>query len=733
MRSRADLLAGMRPWLAALAVATVASLSPAAGVLAADEPAQPAAADTPKTAEQAPPMVTCPALEFEYYNFYPERVPICSNNIGGDAFFAPRYISLVALGTAKKLFQVDDCWGCYQLKIKELLQGNIPYGYAIKDLESSGDNEPEKEIVFWGNIIDDTHQNTPRIFALTFDRLFIHGIGEQNSLVFVYNVSADDREAELAVAAARLDYYALSARRIVVGEEKEYEIAVKDIISGEPLPESETHVSDNFPSRGNDGTATGSMVYFFETGNSRIAQMDISPTVVKEALARGNSCSLYKKMDSDELVREVVYRGSVADAVRLMGAANPIATMLFARSLLFQREAAIPEVLKTIRADLFTAESANPATFRRLRNLIWWLKCAGEGGVDGECGKLLDEYLTRLETKPPKAPAPPKRKPLGEYEKAPLEQDQVDVNHALAWLMAGMNPLDASRKFGARLLKLRGSAGRHWRKEIQLAIDTVQVDNQLELSKVLASTTLPPPACSKIEDSYHWIRGTEFEWRRSIKCVESGGRESDDKRFAYIFHPGWKGSGYSNGFQVLDSQTRKTENKEFDHPSGKIQFAGLVPGGRWLHWYGYNMISIMDRKSLHVVSTRTVGGMIEKAVFSGDGMRYALLEYEVSFCDFCPGSSLFHPCYYLRRKWQEIERGIPPSITHYHNSSTGVIRVHDTQTGKTLFAIPVVGQCDEVALSTKGDRLAVRSGNELKIWTLPDAGGEKPAAKDAGK
>jgi WD40 repeat protein len=148
--------------------------------------------------------------------------------------------------------------------------------------------------------------------------------------------------------------------------------------------------------------------------------------------------------------------------------------------------------------------------------------------------------------------------------------------------------------------------------------------------------------------------------------------------------------------QTIDVRTGAVSTQKSDQ-GGDIAAsrAGLVPDGK--HFYVSNPdMHIYDRKTLEQVNTKLIKGYdIREVSFSGDGRRYAVL------------ASQFLPA-------EDIAR-------QRDSKFQSIIRIHETLSGKTLFAFPALPGGAGVQLSPDGKRLLVINFNgALELWNLPD-------------
>jgi len=124
----------------------------------------------------------------------------------------------------------------------------------------------------------------------------------------------------------------------------------------------------------------------------------------------------------------------------------------------------------------------------------------------------------------------------------------------------------------------------------------------------------------------------------------------------------------------------------------QYELLGLVPGGKYLH-VG---TQIFSRRDLKPVSAVNIAGHIDQIMFSGDGLRYALIASE--------------------RESRPSALGYGVTVEHEVSQR---LRIHDTRTGEMLFATPTANHVRLVAFSPDSKRLAaVNDRQGIEVWTL---------------
>ena len=127
------------------------------------------------------------------------------------------------------------------------------------------------------------------------------------------------------------------------------------------------------------------------------------------------------------------------------------------------------------------------------------------------------------------------------------------------------------------------------------------------------------------------------------------------------------------------------------------QTSGLVPGGKHFYVADPN-VYIFDRRTCRRVAERIFKGTdLLGLSFSGDGSRYAVVT----------GARV-----YVTRRLGRLDPG-----------TRSIVRVHDTLSGRTLFAFPASTRWASVKLSPDGRRLAViNDDGTIELHHLPAPG-----------
>ncbi|MBI5368575.1 MAG: WD40 repeat domain-containing protein [Planctomycetes bacterium] len=339
---------------------------------------------------------------------------------------------------------------------------------------------------------------------------------EDGDFLLRYHLDAGEESAVRALYEARMDFNVLTATSIVMGKEtavidSEQGIARVEVLhilhGAAPCPGELIRVNQPHPRERREtwtpGDA-GNAIYFLgkpyqdrhlAKGETTYPTLWRLPTVMEAvihaALARAGTHPLIDvgKPGSLRRAREVMFRGDAGQAIALLGAESDGAVALGARALLHVGAAAIPPVVAAIRTDLLEFQARGPRGYRRLHNLIrllGQLEVAKDAAVP-ELHGLIATYLADVAEGAPEPP-PTRRQDAQWIAYWHGEQNQEDVNHALAWLLIAVGEESAVTRYGADLIMLRENARGRWRDELQVALDAVRATDTLELQAALART-----------------------------------------------------------------------------------------------------------------------------------------------------------------------------------------------------------------------------------------------------
>jgi WD40 repeat protein len=420
------------------------------------------------------PRVIYPAIEID------ERPR--TNEMGAST----RPVELVVIGPCKHVgIQDPGADKLFEVEVQKVLYGGVPAGRTLQ--------------FQWGW---DVHSDVPRIFALAPTANIEDALWE-----FRYSLDLSEEKAQAALAVARLDYHVLSAESIFIGNESKpkadfphgndyrYEddykhtVEVQRVIAGTSTNVGDTVIVEIDGYMRNTSrtprVSSEAQIYIIDKiitdkhtkrtkYHARCRQPVEQEQAIKEALTRRNDYPVVEVSNDGTTtkVREIVFRGSVADAIDLLGSGSEGAVSLGARMLLLNRQTALEPVFKAAEQSLFAQSEAAPGAFRRLHNLIRVLHGMAKAGGDNRVAKLLEQHLTYLAGTPPEPP-PLSARPY-------WDEQEADGNRALSWLLGGLD--DGERlKFGESLLKLRGSVSAGWKARIQDALDETNMEDTLAL------------------------------------------------------------------------------------------------------------------------------------------------------------------------------------------------------------------------------------------------------------
>jgi WD40 repeat protein len=443
----------------------------------------------------------------------PKRVPVYCPAIGAED--RPRtnafgeqtgQPTLVVLGTARRVGKDDEraLGAPVEIEVEKVLFGSHPET-KVRCVAGSGywpDEKPQRLILAL----------TPQLDS------------KEYPFEVRYTLPPEEEKPVAALSAARMTYNVFSAETVFVGKEvlasadKGRVIEVRRVLHGpESLKDKRVCVDLlEHPIRRGAAEPTeplptvGEHIYFVagvepeykKKGFRAIENPDgpvylvsyhlpgaVEKTVV-DTLKQREQYPLVEIENGGEKVtyREVLFRGSVADAVAFLGSGSEGAVALAGRSLIHRKKEALAPVLAAIRADLFLVE--RKGGFHQLRNLIQLLPQLDP--KKEAVHELVEKWLVRLATKPPE---PRALERTSTYYQP--EQQHVDVNHSLAWLLEQLDQKTVLERYGKRLLALRDQVSARWKQEVQLALDVAKVEDNFELAAALERLKDVRPVRSK--------------------------------------------------------------------------------------------------------------------------------------------------------------------------------------------------------------------------------------------
>jgi WD40 repeat protein len=429
-------------------------------------------AGSPPAADKV--RVTCPGVEIDEFE-RPINGP-AGRNLGP--------IELVVLGTAEPPDQKESPDAVYQLKVEKVLYGGAP--------------AETLRLHYW---LFPRPTGGRQIFVLVSE-----AYGGPTEYDLKYSVPINDEQAQRALGAARLDYHALAADAIFVARE----IATGGGRQESHLGEVQRLLHGTEPKAGEkvvleirDHYAVGNkvvplrpqpMLYFVRIANDyrhrRVYRVNTRLPMaceadVEAALKRRDVYPIVDTMAQGKTLRgrEVIFRGSLDEAITFLGSEKVGPVNLAVRALSRQKDAACEKLARAIERELPRPTESAPGGFRKLRNMIRLLGRLDPGSSRGHLARLLERELDYVGSNPEEPP--PAKYPASPWL-GPLDDDRV--NHALAWLATACDEQVLLKRYAGRLLQLRDRAHGHWKAELQLALDYAHVEDNLELAALAPNT-----------------------------------------------------------------------------------------------------------------------------------------------------------------------------------------------------------------------------------------------------
>ncbi len=226
--------------------------------------------------------------------------------------------------------------------------------------------------------------------------------------------------------------------------------------------------------------------------------------------------------DERRRCREVVFHGSVSEALEILHSDCYGAAALASRSLVLRPGESRAPVLAAIREQLFDLEVGEPDRYRTLNRLIGTLGSIERKQPQGDLAKLIEAWFELLESGRPPAPGTPPAPPRSFRGRI-----WYSANRSLLWLLKQLPPERARGSYGDRLLELRESVGPEWKPVIEQFLDELRVEEARETPRAIAaaagldravSPAGPVPTLAHTNDQVtysgkgHWLAFDTGKW-----------------------------------------------------------------------------------------------------------------------------------------------------------------------------------------------------------------------------
>lgn len=429
---------------------------------------------SPRDAAAKPPdgiPVVFPALEQEtprYPNGPPDR---------------DGPVDLVVLGTSREIGK-DESDPLFEITIEKVLFGSC----SLKTVAVK-------------NYVSDKGR---RIFGLA--RSLYKSEGDE--YVHRYGLPATEEKAQIAFGKARLDYYALSAAWIFVGNEskangRERNVRVTQVLRGDGLkPGQDVRVDLMCGGAEDPLTRTEPMIYFCSGKDRHNSDYEVAirlpeqmEPAVREAMARKDSYPVMTIKDDGKAkkFRRILFTGTTDEAIALLASEHEATVMFVGQSLIHQGKEVRDRLSQEILQRMFTQDPGE-ADERIQENLCRVMAVIDRKGLSS----ILGEWLATLEA-------------------AGTTKDSTNrsLQHLLAVLDDG---LWLARQHGKRLLELPDKLGPKQQAVVKTALAEVQLADRVELAAAVdrsrdlpvVRTKQPPkpstkphkPSRSEILDSF---------------------------------------------------------------------------------------------------------------------------------------------------------------------------------------------------------------------------------------
>jgi WD40 repeat protein len=487
----------------------------------------------------------------------------------------------------------------------------------------------------------------------------------------LHRFDPDEEKAVCALAAARFDYNVLASECIFLGKEVDSAggdcrvVEVVNSLAGANLKKGERvtvavagyadHVNQKAPLRGEpeiyfiraiDRDPTPSFFrqpkpkgrIYYASWRQPAARADD----VRAALGRRDKYPVTERAEDGKTVRyrEVLFLGTTAEAIELLGFINEAAVALGARRLLHDGKESAAAVVAAVEKGLPRLTEESRGDHRRLKNLIAVLGHLGDGDErDARLVRLIDRQIDHIVGGPPEPPEGRKREHRETYSTP--EEERVDVNHALAWLVEELGEEKVYALYRERLLRLRDEAKGRWKAEVQLALDVCRVEDRAEVEAGLKRLRDVKPVRSaaalrhdgpyvlafspdgrylatagygfvRVWDTRDWSRAAEFAQEGTIERV----RFSPDGKLLYV-------AGGAEDIEIhrrYDWRTGKLDRAYQAHQKGLCEMELSADGRRMATADCYDEVfRVTDTESGKVLESYPMKDRMHALTLSADG------------------------------------------------------------------------------------------------------------------
>jgi len=342
---------------------------------------------------------------------------------------------------------------------------------------------------------------THGVFALVFIPHLSYG-----PYVHYQKVEPGEQKGLMILGEMQRDYQALRATSIVVGKVVETAnsrriIEVVRTLKGPALKPAtrltlDLRTPDNYEEELPD-TSPAEAIYLLGAGEAGeknepliypvlLSQPLNQEPAVLAALKRGTAYPIIEKQQAGKTVRQrqILFRGSIEETQRLLCSGFREVAQL-GRSRLEHEHRNNPTLLpRMIEQELSRAEGTAPDSFCLLHRLIPMVASPADKAEQQQpIRSLLDRHLDRLASGRWPLRPPPRERVQGRERIG--EEKQLDVNHGLVWLLRNLTPDLVRREYAARLRQLRQQGTEAVRREAQLALDVLGIEEQEEIEHAL--------------------------------------------------------------------------------------------------------------------------------------------------------------------------------------------------------------------------------------------------------
>lgn len=395
--------------------------------------------------------------------------------------------------------------------LKQDLQQRKKAKIKVDDIIYGWTDKKELDGAFWWKSKDEQ-------YILALIRAKYPKVSKANWLVrYSLPATPENIAGAKALGKARLAFYTLSSEYIFLGRELSFakderdvdhrlnkylrNVKVQDVLYGSRELKGETILAQisGFMRRSGETPRLldKEMIYFIgktaKHGRLKLPSFFVVASVpgaveyqVKQILQDRH------KFPVKDCVRQIIFQGSTQEAIFIMGSESKGAVQLMWQTLTYRGDEALNMVVDEIKKEMLSFKQKPESNYIRLHNLIAFLGSTKEGKE--ELARLLNQMLQHITSADI---VPMSTMPQRKYQEP--EVKRIDTNHCLLWILQNMDREVLVTDFAQKLFQLAQITKARWQSEIQLAINSIALQDIIDLTKNLKKSSKIVPLCSAVD------------------------------------------------------------------------------------------------------------------------------------------------------------------------------------------------------------------------------------------